>query len=146
MRFSHLGMSVNASVFLTFICVIPVSLIVSVEHVKYLNARLSASLSNVMWVSTGSFTAAHIKSIMFRVPAMRRSWSDNLHMYLQRAIEISWNFAQLMCNKSWRLFLIFAIMETVGMGGGSLRQAMQWLYYEPCLLHKGNQVYTGREG
>ena len=112
-RFSHLGMRVNALISLTFICVIPVSLIVSVEHVKYLNARLSPSLSNEMWVSIGSFTAAHIKSIMFRVPAIRRSWSDNLHMYLQRLPKITCNFAQSMCHIIFLVFLVVAVMETI---------------------------------
>ena len=68
---------------LTLICAIPANRMVNVEHVKYLKARSNPSLSNVKWVSNGSLTAAHIRSVMFRLPANLKSWSDNLHMYLK---------------------------------------------------------------
>lgn len=63
---------------------IPASRIVSVEQVKYLKARSRPSLSKEMWVSKGSLTAAHMSSVMLRVPAILKSLSDNRHIYLQR--------------------------------------------------------------
>ena len=65
---------------LTLIWVIPASRMVSVEQVKYLKARSRPSLSNETCVSIGSLTAAHIRSVMFLVPARRRSRSDSRHM------------------------------------------------------------------
>ena len=67
---------------LTFICEMPASRMVSVEHVKYLKARSRPSLSKDMCGSIGSLTAVHIRSVMFLVPAVRRSLSDSRHIYL----------------------------------------------------------------
>ena len=60
----------------------PASRMVSVEHVKYLKARSRPSLSKDMCGSIGSLTAVHIRSVMFLVPAVRRSLSDSRHIYL----------------------------------------------------------------
>lgn len=60
--FSLLHISLNMLMW-ELICEIPASRIVSVEDVKYLNARFNPSRSNWTGESIGSFTALHMKSV-----------------------------------------------------------------------------------
>ena len=92
----------------------PASLMVKVLQVKYLNAKSSPSLSNWKWVSSGSFTAAHISSVMLRFPAIRRSLSDSLHMYLK--ISKHWivnicksYWSRYICESGWENYLMWGI-------------------------------------